>query len=253
MSEQQFKQYNNIILFAEKWRGYTPDDFKKHTTQESFRKEMQSNKYVILEYLSKQGRKVLIYLFAPDSKHASASQDLKKLIGKNKNPCDIILITEQEFKTYANRVINAFLHLNIRAYLHRHFNSDIPNGPNCYPHRIMSHIEVNQLLNNELFCHLIHLPKILEEDPQCIWLGAQVADVIEVRMLSDSTGETIQYKVVIRKDGKMNLKKKETEEDEKEKETEDDDIKEYRETAIDDISDASDVSEDEEEVELPDE
>ncbi len=239
MSDSQFRQYNNIILFAEKYRKY-----KRITpiyTKETFRKDMQPNKYVKMEYVSQLGRKVIIYLFASDSKYAISSQDLNRLLSKNRDPCDVILITEKPFKIHTNRVINSLKHLSIKCYLHKIFELELPIGPLSYPHRIMSKEEVNTLLNNALFCNLTNLPKILEEDPQCIWIGASVADVIEITMISDIMGKSIQYRVVIPKSGKMITFKKENNVQNDEKKEEDDDedeeIKEYREVAKNELSD----------------
>jgi hypothetical protein len=245
MSDSQFRQYNNVRLFAEKWRKYKPTD-KPHT-HESFRKEMQPNKYIKLEYInSASGRRVVIYLFTSDSKYAAASQDLKRLLNKNKDPCDVILITEKPFKVYANKVIYSLKHLNIKSYLHKIFESETPTGPLCYPHRIMSKEEVNLLLNNDLCCNLTNLPKILEEDPQCVWIGAMVADVIEINMASDISGETIRYCVVVPKSGKITSFRKDDAVPVEEVEDEDEEIKEYRETAKNELSDYEDEDEDEE-------
>lgn len=236
MSDSQFRQYNNIRLFAEKWRKYKP--LEKPYDHEAFRKEMQPNKYVKLDYINPaNSRKVVIYLFASDSKHVGASQDLKRLLKKNKDPCDVILITEKPFKVYANKVIYGAKHLNVKRYLHKIFDSEVPNGPLCYPHRIMTKEEVNILLNNDLYCNLTNLPKILEEDPQCVWIGAKVADVIEITSLSDICGEMVSYRVVVPKSGKITTFKDNSEKEKLDKEEDDDEIEEYRETAKNELSD----------------
>ena len=245
MSDAQFTQYSNVRLFAEKWRKFHPVD--SALTHDAFRKIMQPNKYIKIDYVNNtSGKQVYIYLFAHDSKHALASQDLRKLIAKNKDEsCEIILITAQPLKVYANKVVKSFKNLEINCYLHKNFESEIPNGPLCYPHRIMSREEVNILLNNQLCCNLPNLPKILEEDPQCIWIGAKVCDVVEIIMVSDISGETIQHRVVVTKSGKAISFKKEiisqVTDVNVEDEDEDAEIKEFREDAKNETSDYEDA------------
>jgi DNA-directed RNA polymerase subunit H (RpoH/RPB5) len=192
---------------------------------------MQSDHYVKLDYMnSKSNKPVLIYLLAKNSKYNNSSSDLKRLLSKIKDPSDVIMVSNSEFKTYSIRAISTFNHIRVKTYLHENFDLVIPNGPLCYPHRILSHEEVGQLLNNDLCCYLINLQKILLEDVQCIWIGAEVGDVVEIKMLSDITGESIQYKVVIPKSGRVISFRPESVDTVANAEYDDDDIQEHRET-----------------------
>lgn len=202
MTEYQFNQYNNLITFAVDWRKYKLN--LKPLTEAAFRTEMQAEQYVKIDCLNDvKKRVVFIYLFDKNSKYTNSSQDLKKLLKKIKNPCDIILVTYKPLTSYGKRVIDSFMHLNIVSYRHEIFDLVLPHGPLCYPHRIMSRNEVLNLCNNELNCYLVNLPKIFKEDPQCIWIGANVGDVIEIPMYSDITGITMQYRVVIGKNKRI--------------------------------------------------
>ena len=210
---------------------------------------MQFHQYVKLDYINqKNGRPVLIYLIAKGSKYANSSQDLKRLLAKIRDPTDVILVTEAPFKTYSKRSIALFKHLRVKSYLHENFILVVPNGPLCYPHRILKHEEVNKLLNNDLCCYLVNLPKILLEDVQCTWIGAEVGDVVEIKMLSDISGESIQYRVVVAKSGRVisfrdyNKKKKPVAVEEPEEE-EDDDVTAHRETTKTNDEDGEDEDE----------
>jgi hypothetical protein len=250
MSEAQFNQYNNVVTFAKDWRKYKL--LTKPLDMNSFRKFMQADQYVTLECLDqKKGKSVLIYLFDKDSKYTVASQDLKKLLNKNKNPGIIILITYKPLGTYCKRAVNSFKHLSIYVYRQEIFGMITPNGPLCYPHRVMSREEVLKLTNDDLACYLTNLPKIFDEDTQCIWIGAEVGDVVEIKMLSDISGETIQYRVVIPKSGRI-IGYKDLSDENKEAvdvdrnadiEEEDDEVQEHRENKEineDDIDDEED-------------
>jgi DNA-directed RNA polymerase subunit H (RpoH/RPB5) len=231
MSDSQFEQYKNLHIFAKEWRKYK--QISPQRDKDTFRKNMQADQYIKLEYINEKGKPVLIYLLAKDGKYSNSSQDLKRLLSKIKDPSDVILVSKIPFKTYSIRAIATFKHLRVKTYLHENFDLVIPNGPLCYPHRILSHEEVGKLLNDDLCCYLVNLPKILLEDVQCIWIGAEVGDVIEITMLSDITGESIQYRVVVPKSGRVISFRTEIENDSKKstEDEEDDDVIEHRETA----------------------
>jgi DNA-directed RNA polymerase subunit H (RpoH/RPB5) len=209
MADVQFNRYNNIVTFAKDWRKYKLTN--KPLDANAFRMAIQSDQYVLLECRdTKRNRDVLIYLFEKNSKYSTSSQDLKRLLKKIKNPCDVILITYAPFNTYGKKAIASYKHLNTYTYLHEIFELVLPNGPLCYPHRILSRDEVLQLCNEELFCYLTNLPKIFDEDPQCIWIGAESGDVVEIKMLSDTSGEVIHYRVVVPKSGRVIFSKEES-------------------------------------------
>jgi DNA-directed RNA polymerase subunit H (RpoH/RPB5) len=42
-----------------------------------------------------------------------------------------------------------------------------------------------------------NLPKIFEDDPQMIWIGANPGDIIKSVFLSEVTIESINYRIVI--------------------------------------------------------
>lgn len=246
MSENQFKQYNNLLTFATEWRKYKLN--LKPLDATAFRSEMQTDQYVRIECLDlKKKREVLIYLFDPNSKYVSKSQELKKLLIKIKKPCNVILVTYAPLSTFSKKAINTQKHLNVVTYRQEIFDLIVPHGPLCYPHRVMSREEVLQLCNNELNCYLTNLPKIFEEDPQCIWIGAAVGDVVEIKMLSDISGETFQYRVVVPKSGRIIAVKEEPVDDPSEEKKEepvedvDEEVLEHIEEAhADDHEDADD-------------
>lgn len=241
MSEAEFRRYTNIIIFATDWRKY--ELLTKPLDKDAFRKLMQADQYVKLEcYDPKKDTSVLIYLFDKNSKYIASSQDMKKLLKKIKDQCSLIMITYQPMNVYHRKAINSQKHLKVSVYRHEIFDLVLPNGPLCYPHRIMTREEVIKLTNEDLCCYVINLPKILDEDPQVIWIGAEVGNVIEIKMLSDISGESYQYKVVIPKSGKVIAYKdsnQETEKTEEPKEVEDEEVAEHREN-VEDVGDDDD-------------
>jgi DNA-directed RNA polymerase subunit H (RpoH/RPB5) len=248
MAEVEFARYNNIITFATEWRKYQMDT--KPLDKEVFRKTMQTDQYVKLEcHDPRKDKTVLIFLFDKTSKYVASSQDMKKLLKKIKDACQVILITYQALNVYHRKAIANQKLLTVSVYRHEIFDLVLPKGPLCYPHRVMSRDEVIKLTNEDMCCYVINLPKILDEDPQCIWIGAEVGDVVEIKMLSDVSGETYQYRVVIPKSGKV-IAYKETAPVDAEvapaaENEEDEEIQEHRENKDDgdDEADDEDVEE----------
>jgi DNA-directed RNA polymerase subunit H (RpoH/RPB5) len=240
MTDVQFSRYNNIITFAKDWRKYKIQTNALDAT--AFRTKMQTDSYVELQCIdTKKNTDVFIYLFDKNSKYASASQDLKRFLKKIKHACSVILITYEPFNTYGRKAIATFKHLNIFTYNHEIFELVLPHGPLCYPHRILSHDEVLKLCNEDLMCYLNNLPKIFDEDPQCIWIGAESGDVVEVTMNSDISGEFVQYRVVVPRSGRVVFSKEPVEEKVPDDIEEDDELAEHRELNVSDADDGDDV------------
>jgi hypothetical protein len=198
--EYQYTQYKNLFIYATEWLKYSPESELEDVA--TFKKNMQIYQFSKLLFTNDSGKDVHIYLFSPDSKYM-ASQELDRLLTKIREPSDIILVVHTDLKTYSLRTINKHTHLKIKVYLQSYFNIIAPNGPLCSKHRIMSYDEVYKLFNNELFCYLTNLPKILVDDVQCIWIGAEVGDVLEITSPSDIVGSCVQYRVVIPRSGKI--------------------------------------------------
>jgi len=242
MSAAQFNQYMNVVTFAKEWREYKVQN--DILSANDFRKQMQADSYVKLDCVdSKKNKNVIIYLFDKESKYTTTSSELKRLLSKIKIAnSTVILIVYSPLGVYSRRAIQKFKNLNIYTYLHEIFDLVVPNGPLCYPHRVMSREEVLALTNNELCCYLINLPKIYDEDPQCIWIGAEIGDVVEITSLSDIAGEAIHYRVVIPKSGKIIAYKDISDENKdafteaKEVEELDDDVQEHLDNKIENES-----------------
>jgi len=245
MTDSQYNRYNNLLIFIKEWRKYKMPD--KPLSLEAFRNEIQTEEYVKINCLNTvKNRKVAIYLFDKDSKYAKVSLELKKLLKKITHTTDVILITHSPFNTYGRKAIQSFKNINIYTYRHEIFDLVLPNGPLCYPHRIMQKDEVLKICNEDLFCYLTNLPKIFDEDPQCIWLGAESGDVLEIKMLSDISGEAVQYRVVVPRSGRVIFAKENQVPDadsESNVAEDNEDLDEHRELNAIDVSDDESIDE----------
>jgi DNA-directed RNA polymerase subunit H (RpoH/RPB5) len=187
--------YENILTFATEWRKYNV--ISKKLSQEEFRRSIAMETYIMIEMKKPDGTQISTHLVAEGSKIIAHGVEFKKLINKIKDQTEVILVTHEPLKRNILKNISLYKKIKFHRYLHQHFIIIIPKGPLCYQHRILSHDEIKDLLNNQLMCYLTNLPKICIDDPQCIWIGAKIGDVIEVKSYSDLTGTNISYRVVI--------------------------------------------------------
>lgn len=246
MSEVDFNRYKNILIFAKEWRKFTINS--PILDYDTFRKTILSDHFIKIECFDEiKNKDILIYLFDKHSKYISNSQDFKKILKKIEDLTVVILVTYLPLNVYHKKAVNAEKKLTIYDYRHENFDLVLPNGPLCYPHRILSREEVLELTNNDLFCYITNLPRILDSDPQCIWIGAQATDIIEVKNIGDIMGEAYRYHVVVPKNGKFTISKVNNVEkdldEEQNKEILDDDVLEHLENNKN-ISDGEDDEED---------
>lgn len=232
MTESQYNQYNNLLVFAKEWRKYKV--LSNQLDMNTFRKSIQVDQYIKIDCTDmNNNRNVYIYLFDKVCKYTTSSQDLKKLLKKIKPASEVILVIYKPLGTYGRRAISSFKNLHINVYRQEIFDLIAPKGPLCYQHRIMSREEIIKLTNDDLCCYITNLPKIFDEDTQCIWIGAKVGDILEIKTSSDISGESIHYRVVIPKSGKLIAYKETPAEEqpaeEQPAEEEDEEILEHRE------------------------
>ena len=120
-------------------------------------------------------------------------------IPKNKN-LDVIIINEFAYKPNVESVLIDFKKnnpkVNISMYKYDNFIIVIPKHDSVFPHRVMDEDEVNLLLN-DLKCEKKSLPMIKLNDPQNIWIGGKVGDVLEIDR-HEIICENYGYRVVIK-------------------------------------------------------
>jgi DNA-directed RNA polymerase subunit H (RpoH/RPB5) len=235
-----FEKYKNIQKFIEK-RNYKNEDASLDLAE--FTKMIYANSYIKFNCIdTKKNKSVYIYLFTEDSIYISITLQFKKLISKLKEKTDfsVILITSTNLSIYINKSLYQFTNVTFFNYLHKCFNIDVTKGPFCSVHTILSHPEVVQLCSSELFINPLGLPAISINDVQCIWIGAELGQVIKITSISEITGNTIKYRLVTPDAGKFHVLKS-IEPDEIKDEEKKDEKKDEIEDIIEDIIDDDDM------------
>ena len=202
MAEIKYNCYLNVLIFAEEWRKF--ELVNKKISFEAFRTALYKDSYVRIDCRdATNSRDVIIFMFDQGSKYTASNQEMKKLLKYEPAGSYVILISHDSLSTYHRKYIAIERRIKIQSANYTNFAMILPKGPLCYPHRILSRAEILDLANNELCCYIINLPKIYDDDPQCLWIGAQVGDVIEITMYTDTAGEVIVYRVVIPRAGRV--------------------------------------------------
>ena len=198
-----FEKYMNIQKFITDYRKYKLDgEFLDYNV---FKKTIQIEQYIYHKCIDTiRGRLVYIYIFRENSKYIKTTQQFKRLIDKlPEEPADVIIISKNELNVYINKALSKYPHLKIYNYLHKFFAIEIANGPLCSRHSILDNNEVRALCSQELIIHPLSLPSISINDPQNIWIGGELGQIIKIESISEITGRTIRYRIVSPDSGKM--------------------------------------------------
>lgn len=149
-----------------------------------------------------------------DSKYASASPEflnlLKRLPGfdheKREFNIDIIIISQSVLSSHIQKKIDHYTNdgtksagfCHIFSYPYHMFTTYLldPMHSMVPPHRIISKAEEEDLLKST-FSEKKLLAHISKNDPPVVWIGGEVGDIIEIQMPSESTGISLEYRVVI--------------------------------------------------------
>lgn len=198
-----YEKYINIQKFITEYRGYKIDeeflDFK------NFKKCMHIEQFIHHKCINtKKGRKVYIYMFINNSKYIKTTTQFKRLFDKiPEEPLDIIIITKSELSIYIKKLLLKYTNFKIYNYLHKNFAIEISKGPLCSKHIVMTDDEVRDLCSRELIIHPLGLPSISINDPQNIWIGGELGEVIKIISVSEITGRTTRYRIVSPDSGKI--------------------------------------------------
>ena len=196
----QYKTYLEVLKFLthKKYRNYKIIN-NKIKDEETFKRFMPIDKYVKIECEDEEKNKIFVLFMKEKTPYVEKTGAFRELVGEFKKfkKINLIFITKEPFSVYIRKIIPQFEDINIEIvnYLHRIFASEIPLGP-CVPsHRIMSSVEKKKILS-VLKINELALPIICIKDPQCIWLGAKVGEIIEIVGSSQATGHYTRYRIV---------------------------------------------------------
>lgn len=197
MDDPLYNIYSNLLIFVRDYRRYTFDQqsiLEPHT----FAKKMTIDHYIKLDCADEsehESERITVLLFKPDSKYLKTMPLFKKLLN-GIHARRIITVSKEPLSKYIERWIET-LDLSLKSYFHRHFLVEIPKGPFCSKHTILSPEEAKKVCEHDLMINPLSLPAIQVTDPQCIWINAQVGQIIRIDAPSDVAGAVVRYRLVV--------------------------------------------------------
>lgn len=200
--------YNNLFVYYE-YRQLKSLDIK--LDNETFNKQIQNNKHVILRSVSKdlddtkdlKDEKIVFIILLYNTNLYDTSAALDKLIKKITHPkAEIIIISQELFKTHNTKKIKLLNSINkdikIKNYSYRLFNIIIPlNNLASKITIITDPEEINIILNKYMYCNKLNLMKRYVNDPAIIWIGGEVGQLIKLEELSETSCIRIMYGIIV--------------------------------------------------------
>jgi DNA-directed RNA polymerase subunit H len=198
-----YKNLQKLVLYRKIQTNHKFVDF------EEFKRNFNSNEYLIVEGTRNDAhglRSSYIVLMAPESKFATKTMDFKKLISaldlsKNKGNNEILFISENKLSIFIVKVLQEYKTLYPSLYIDHHtypkFTLVIPEHSKVPKHEIMTIDEVIEYCRDN-YIQKENSPKILHTDPVVVWLGARIGDFMRIHRLSETSGISIVYRLVVR-------------------------------------------------------
>jgi DNA-directed RNA polymerase subunit H (RpoH/RPB5) len=201
--EQLFEKYKNIQKFLTEYRKFVLDKKDSFLNFDDFKNKIQLTGYVIHHLIQASDSTTLdIYLFKKDSKYIKTTSEFIKLLDRYRDPIHIMIFTKERLSIYLKKAIRRYPNIRIENYLHKHFMMELNKGPLCAKHTILSLEEAREVCI-DLMAHGHKLPAIAIDDPQNIWIGGKINDIIKIEANSEITGKTIRYRIVTPISGKI--------------------------------------------------
>lgn len=171
--------------------------------EEAFLREIDLKQHVLIEARRiKDSAIVSIVLIADDEKFAKKVKDVKSLIMRvtmnDNNPVErlLILISKTDITGQIAKVLDV-TNATVLNYTYDNFIVEKPKALPGLMHQIASHEEKKALMDD--YVDLKNLPKIYVDDTQCIWIGAEVGDVVRINRDSINVGRSTEYRIVVKR------------------------------------------------------
>ncbi len=198
-----YRVYTNVIKMITQENYRNMDLIDPQLSQKDFENKIQIDRYIIINVKSSktvESKENIesFYLVHHRESFTRKVPEFKKIVNKvAKNIRNIYFVSDKGFSPHVSKLILSMrIHFNIRLYDYGIFSYEIPKNVLCSKHEIMKEEEIKQLEIDHNLVSRLELAKIRENDPQCIWIGAKVADTIRITR-NNMSGESLNYRIVI--------------------------------------------------------
>lgn len=191
MSNNLWEIYNNLITLTKhrQWKS-----IEEQYSEKDFNSDMRLKGYVYIYGIDKIDINNIIVLTNESSNIPNHKDELVKILNNIDTSSHIILVSHKEMTT-VNRAYARNNGWSIESHTYVRFKVDMTKVRGVPPHFILDQKDSIAVLESN-YKEKIDMPKILRTDTQVIWLGAKPDDIIKIIRLSESTGESVIYKIV---------------------------------------------------------
>lgn len=203
MNQAIFRVYNNILIFAQKYRKWNLVS-KVIDNESEFVKLIEKMGYVLIECGS--GCRTFIMIMAPDSPYLKTKEFSRiptMITKKPKEKIELYVITENPVTTHIIKKMSSFKaehKIKCYNYLHEIFLQVMPEAKNqVIPEFTLYRDpdEKQKILEENMMQGIMQCGIMKHSDTQMIWIGAKTGDLVKIIGASENAGKRIALKRVV--------------------------------------------------------
>jgi DNA-directed RNA polymerase subunit H (RpoH/RPB5) len=162
----------------------------------SYVEEMRKNEYFRIKARKENGE--LMYIFILQADNVPKSNNFQKMVNTiSENKSHVYIVGGRPIKEQIKRHLhkNVKKVLNIRYFTYDNFKVD-PRFHELVPfHTLCSDDEMAQIIRDNKIEHISQFPKIKKSDPQVIWNGGRIGQLMRILRKTD-IGECVYYRII---------------------------------------------------------
>ena len=164
---------------------------------------LNSDEFILILADNGHGYSVSTYLLSDNSKYADKTSGFEKLLKlmTSAPACnEIMLVNKTELNIHIIKKLRAFMAenptiiFNVRPHIY--FLTDLPTHHCSIKHEICSEEEVKEICLRA-YTQPDKFPKILQSDPQAVWIGAMPGSLIRIHRPSETACVAIVYRYCV--------------------------------------------------------
>lgn len=195
-----YNSYQMVLTMLQKYRKY--ELVSPELSKQEFKEKMAKLDFVKIKVKTKtsSGRSIVVFLAKENSNWIRKSDDFRYVMDQiKKEPMLVIIISgKSRLHILFKKIIPEYPDIKFQNYSIDHFRNELPKGPHCSKHSVLSKEEIKTLFEDGLHIQSpLDLPRILSTDPQIIWIGAEPNSIVRINTKSKITGQVTSYRLVI--------------------------------------------------------